>query len=310
MEIYRVRLSLISSLSTPWQADTIFGSLCWAFLRNYGEDRLREFLILYHSGEPPFILSNGFPGDLLPVPLSVYSVFPVHPGRQLNIETHEQMRTIKKLSFVKFEQFNEILHLRSFPLSDLEKEPIVDFTTLHSKINRITNTTGQEGSLYEVEEWALKTKYLSVYVKTTAHWRDKVLDLFELMSRVGFGKDKSTGKGHFKVLGMEQFNDFKIPDSPNGFVTLSNFIPARTDPTEGLYKTFVKYGKLGEEFSLEAVPFKKPLLMLSEGSVFCTGDAPLKDFYGRMVPNIAPPKPEVTQYALAFPIFLKYPSGQ
>ncbi|MFN3467230.1 MAG: type III-A CRISPR-associated RAMP protein Csm4, partial [Candidatus Brocadiales bacterium] len=168
------------------------------------------------------------------------------------------------------------------------------------------NTVGED-SLYEVEEQAIETEYLSIYVRTTTDWKDKVADLFEAMSKVGFGKDKSTGKGHFKYLDMERFESFNSPDDSNGFVTLSNFVPAKADPTEGLYKTFVKYGKLGEEFSLQDIPFKKPLVMFSEGSVFYTGNTPQKDSYGRMMFNIALRNPEVVQYALAFPVPLKYP---
>lgn len=85
-------------------------------------------------------------------------------------------------------------------------------------------------------------------------------------------------------------------------MSLSSFCPDETDPTEGLYKTFVKYGKLGEEFTFCGNPFKKPLLMIKPGSAFKTDGKP-KEYYGRMVDKIAPAKEsEVIQYAFAFAV--------
>ncbi|MFN3467310.1 MAG: type III-A CRISPR-associated RAMP protein Csm4, partial [Candidatus Brocadiales bacterium] len=117
METYRLRLKLVSSFITPWQADTIFGSLCWTFVRHYGAQKLKEFLTLYREGQPPFILSSGFPGNLLPVPLSAHFIFMNHTNEPPAIEIYEKLKTIKKLPFIKINQFNDILHLRSFEVS-------------------------------------------------------------------------------------------------------------------------------------------------------------------------------------------------
>ena len=134
------------------------------------------------------------------------------------------------------------------------------------------------------------------------------MDLFKILSKSGYGQKKSIGKGQFSV---EEFNEFtfKALDAPNGFVTLSSFCPSKNDPVKGLYKTYVKYGKLGDEYTFSGNPFKRPLVMVRTGSVFGT-DGPPNDFYGRMVKNIAPSKPDVVQYAyaLSIPIFTKHDS--
>jgi CRISPR-associated protein Csm4 len=62
----------------------------------------------------------------------------------------------------------------------------------------------------------------------------------------------------------------------------------------------VKYGKLGEEYALEEIAFKKPLLMLEAGSTFY--DSPVKQFYGRMVRGVSPAYPQVVQYGFALPV--------
>lgn len=75
----------------------------------------------------------------------------------------------------------------------------------------------------------------------------------------------------------------------------------RATPTDGFYKTLVKYGKLGGEFTFCGKPFKKPLMMITAGSSFKVKEY-IKLFYGRMVEDIAPAKPEVVHYGYAFSV--------
>jgi CRISPR-associated protein Csm4 len=96
--------------------------------------------------------------------------------------------------------------------------------------------------------------------------------------------------------------------NPNGFVSLSPFVPAQNDPVDGVYKTIVKYGKLGENYALCGNPFKKPLLLLKADSVFKTPDTP-KEYYGGIINGTASAKPEVVQFAYAFAVPMKYPKS-
>lgn len=66
----------------------------------------------------------------------------------------------------------------------------------------------------------------------------------------------------------------------------------------------VKYGKLGGEYTFSRNPFKKPLIMLTAGSVFRVQQS-VKPFYGRMIEGIAPSKPEVVHYGYAFSVPIK-----
>src|SRR5579864_8603715 len=69
MTTYRATFTQRGATLTPWQADTIFGMLCWAIVRREGADTLHTLLDLYAINQPPFVISNGLPGGLLPVPL-------------------------------------------------------------------------------------------------------------------------------------------------------------------------------------------------------------------------------------------------
>jgi hypothetical protein len=75
----------------------------------------------------------------------------------------------------------------------------------------------------------------------------------------------------------------ELDDVPgaDGFVSLSTFQPSSTDPVEGYWRSFVKYGKLAPEFH-DAAVFKRPQVMLEPGSCFRTGGPP-RSFYGSAI---------------------------
>ncbi|MGC8862247.1 MAG: hypothetical protein ACP5R5_05650 [Armatimonadota bacterium] len=77
MRTFRVRFRLVSSLGTPFHADTVFGHICWAIRYLEGEKSLEEFLAAF-DGVPPLLLSDGLPviGDKCYVP---YPALPARP---------------------------------------------------------------------------------------------------------------------------------------------------------------------------------------------------------------------------------------
>jgi len=293
MRTYKIKLSLKSGVITPFHADTLFGHLCWLVAYLEGKGNLEKFLEPFKEGNPPFLISDGFPGNFLPRPLSA----------EFNVEDAELKKEIKKRDFVSLADFNRIRETEFLELEAIEPS-IYEVTTTHNSINRLTHTTFAEGGLYNLEEMIVS--YISVYLKTVSEsWKGRVIELIEKLSNVGYGKKKSIGKGQFSVEEVSQF-EFDEIENPSGFVTLSNFCPSKGDPSEGLYRIFVKYGKLGEAFTYCGNPFKKPLVMIKTGSVFKTGTKP-KPFYGRVIEDIAPAAPSVIQYAYAFAVPIIYP---
>jgi len=108
-------------------------------------------------------------------------------------------------------------------------------------------------------------------------------------------------------MSFEPFAGFNAPADPNGFVSLSNFVPAKNDPVHGDWQTIVKYGKMGEEYASEDHVFKKPLLMLEAGSTFY--DVPCREYYGCLVKNLNPAYPQAVQYAFALPVLMALPQN-
>jgi len=138
-------------------------------------------------------------------------------------------------------------------------------------------------------------------VSYPAHLR-KLLDT---MKEEGYGKRRTAGYGQIKEIGPLEICDlFSKVENPDGFVSLSNFIPATTDPTHGFWHTLVKYGKIGEGISTDK-PFKKPLVMLEAGSCFLY--SPVRPFYGRIVAGINKSHPEVFQFGYALGVPMRFP---
>lgn len=301
MKTYRLKIKPHSSFLTPWQADTIFGSLCWVMAWCEGEKVLQSFLEEYKNGNPSFVLSDGMPGDLLPAPAHLSLLEQKGEG----FETYQKAKMLKKIAWLPLETFQSVRN-GNLKLEQAEKaETFKVFTTLHSSINRITGTTGEEGSLFELEEYASALNEISIYLKIKDGQEEKVFSLFKNLSLIGYGKKRSVGKGAFEIIGkLEPFDRFKDFSGANGYVSLSNFVPAQDDPTDGFYKTLIKYGKLGGEFTFCGKPFKKPMVMLTAGSSFKV-DGNIKPFYGRIVKEIAPAKPEVVHYGYAFAVPVK-----
>lgn len=90
MKTHRIRLKAHSGSLTPFQADTLFGHLCWTVAYREGDKGLEEFLKPFKEGNPPFLISDGFPGDLLPKPLSA----------EVNIDDPDERKEMKKVDLV------------------------------------------------------------------------------------------------------------------------------------------------------------------------------------------------------------------
>ncbi len=302
MNTYRVRLKLGGPFITPWHSDTLFGHLCWIKVRRDGAEALAEMLEACRNGNPPFVLSSGFPGDLLPRPLACRAI-----ERPSDEETFEAGRALKDSRFLPLESFEAARSGK--PVEPHAADPFVRTESLHASISRAGGTTKGEGTLFATELTWLndETEELSVYAAVRPGCEDELMDLFERLSESGFGKKSSTGQGDFHVAEFEAFA-FNHIDRPNGFVSLSNLVPASPDPTDGLYRTFVKFGKMGQERALGGRPFKKPLVMLRPGACFRSPDSS-KPFRGRMVGNLSPTFPDALQCGLAFTLPLRWPEA-
>ena len=235
------------------------------------------------------------------------------------MERVEAMRRQKKtrgIEYVRLHEFNALCRREPVELV-IQQDTLCTERVLKNQINRLTGgTTALDeeagGNLYDVNERRFIDRTngallpLAVYVKVADdEWANRTLDLFERVSLSGFGAKKSAGYGQFRVQGFEPFDGFGQLPEANGFVSLSNFVPAPGDPDRGHYRTLVKYGKLGEEYASSGrlSPFKFPILMFRAGSTFHTLEP--RQVYGRLVKGVHPEDEGIVQYGYAFALPIK-----
>ncbi len=313
VKLHRLRLKPHGATLSPWQADTLFGHLCWEAFFQGGPKGLQDFLEPFSNAKPPFVISDGFPNDTFPCPVLPPAALVTGDKceRERAMDDAKERKKITRLDQAQFEQFLRDGSLPTKTDSALVSQPRF---TLKNQINRLTGTTRgatedeetgnlyavQEFRFYSVEEQARVPAHITIYIWAENDTRAQEAESwFRLLSRGGYGKKKSAGYGRFDVLGCESFT-LTTPDKPNGLVALANFVPAPGNPHVGYYKTRVKYGKLGEAAILNGKalsPFKLPLMMLTAGSTFYCDAAP--PFVGGLVKSIHPDDPTIVHGAFA-----------
>ena len=137
MKTYRLRIKLAGNYITPFDADTIFGGLCWTIRFIEGEDSLKAFLAEYFAGTPPIILSNAFPGDLLPKPM-VPAKTASFSSRNQMIAAAREAKRVKKIEYLTLEEFLAVAQGETITIST-KKKPVNEIVTLHNQINRSYN---------------------------------------------------------------------------------------------------------------------------------------------------------------------------
>jgi CRISPR-associated protein Csm4 len=286
---WRLRLRPTSPWATPWHADSLFGALAWRCAEAYGEDVLLQWIAAFKSGKPPFLLSDALPGDWFPAPI----------GPRYQVKGEKTRLPV----WVNASDFRRMLKEPGFrsPDSPVGGEMSTSADRRQAAIGRISDRTDAGGALFEVEQRVLSRhsgEFFSLYVRAESH--GVVESLLALLSLTGFGKKSSTGLGAFRLEGEPERREWLDgQEGANGFVSLSHFVPAPNDPTEGGWQTQVSYPKY--HGSAVAHPFKGKLVQFVPGSWFCTGALP-RSWYGRVVPAGCPEYPEAVQYGLAFAV--------
>jgi CRISPR-associated protein Csm4 len=289
VKTYRLRLRPLSPFATPWHADSLFGALAWRCAEAYGEDVLVGWLDGFRGGNPPFLLSDALPGDWFPAPLG--PIYRSSVGDKLKVPIW-----VLPADFLKM--------LRDPGYRD-RASVVGDEMTLHAdrrhaSLGGLSGATDESGALFEVEQrilTSLSGGFFSLYLRSDSP--DVIQALVDSVSVTGFGRKSSTGLGAFQLDGpAEVYRDLDAFEGANGFVSLSHFAPAASDPTQGAWRTHVSYPKF--HGSSVQHPMKGRLLQLTPGSWFHTNEPP-REWYGRAVP-LKCEFPSAMQYAFAFAV--------
>lgn len=305
MNEYRLQIELVGPLLAPtveaaWQADTIFGHVCWALLRHRGDRWLADFLASCRSGAPPLVLSNGFPSGMLPRPL--WTDAPVREqAKDAALLAMARAKRQREHGLIPEADFGE--RCRGGQRGpEFAPSRVVSGIRQHSTVSRGGGVI-EEGGLYaQPESW---TPQVTVYARANESGYAALESFAQYLEFEGYGKRRSVGYGAVRRVEIEVFSGFPFIPHANGFVSLSNFIPDRGDPTDGRWRLLVKRGRLGDERSTDENPFKRPLVFLTAGSCFRSG--PPRPWYGSFIQGVAPGRPDVLQYALAYAVPVHVP---
>lgn len=182
MKTYYVKLESESSTLTPFQADTLFGHLCWVVAHKGGDKELEKFLEPFRKGTPSFIISDGFPDNLLPKPLS----------GEFNIDKPEERKEWRKVDFLSLDDFDSVRLGEKCERKTSETYMTIS-TTPHNTISRLTNSTLAEGGAYSLKEMNIQD--ITIYLKATSdEWKNRVVGLFSELSKIGYGRKNLSGK--------------------------------------------------------------------------------------------------------------------
>jgi len=334
-KVYKVTLKIKSSVITPFQADTFFGTLCWGIRFLEGEENLKKFINASLGKYPPLIVSDGFPEGYLTKPILAPLKYKeaeklakecYGEEKRMLIKGIMELRELNKIDLIAkdylLKHINSLSAIqmgRDFLTNGFKGPEIETQTNLRNTFNRLTARAKEGGLFSETETYYSSKSKITFYAKLdeTLFPLNRLKNLLKGYLEIsGYGADKSAGKGDIEFIALEN-SDLPKVDQPNAFISLSSFVPKADDPSDGSYLPIIKYGKLGEHYASSRInkldkngrmiglnPFKKPLYMFKAGSTFRLNKRPLAEYYGRIIENIHWDT-EIIHYGLAFPLGIR-----
>jgi CRISPR-associated protein Csm4 len=124
----------------------------------------------------------------------------------------------------------------------------------------------QEGGLHFTHAtWYADGVKLDLYVETDD--KDLFENLFIRLSEIGYGADRTTGKGQFAFELDAGFDSAAWNGNGGQRLSLSLCSASNLEAFEGTWKPEVKHGRTWSGHG-EQNPFKKPFFAFTEGSIF------------------------------------------
>ncbi len=251
------------------------GALAVSWMRSHGPEALRrDFIDPWLAREPRFVVSDAFPGDALPAPASL--TLPLWEWGE------EERKSVKKLRWLSHECFEAVQKGVKPTLKRAPGVSVENNVLMRNSVSRSTEAAATHDGLFEVPYRKLSDPdaCLTLYARGDGGGLEMLVQSLALLGQTGFGARASTGHGGFDVLsGPEPCPELDdLPDA-DGFLSFSTYQPAKSDPVEGYWRSFVKYGKMAPEFHHIDAVFKRPQVMLEAGACFRTGVSP-RPFYG------------------------------
>ena len=289
-------------------SDTIFGALTYAINELFPEI-VEEMISNFENDKPPFLLSSAFPFIKNHEEIIRFYPKPIlgNDLSELDMDILKKYKEIKYLDEEIFEDFingnideYEIIsnlgdyNQISFLLSKKDIENTVFFgknIITNNMINRISNKTNvfySEGNSFKSNS--------GLYFMITFFdegYESVIRSSIKFLKDRGFGKDISTGKGHFDYF-IEDGDNLYLNKKGSSFISLSRFIPKKEELD--IIKENSFYEILSKRARHSSGDLRKQIKFFKEGSTFPN----FKELYGMNVSSGVNVKS--SEYGYAFPI--------
>lgn len=282
-----------STFRSDLRSDTLWGIFCWAIRMIYGNIELERILRSYTNNEPEFIISSAFPfvekenkkWHYLPRPIIKENFIDQSQlSRKEKIQNALNRKKLKKVQLLELNDYTTFIKDASKSKEIIEKIAekknlfsIQSESIPHNTINRLTGGTlkleNKSGQLFQVDEYYFNTFEENVkagFFFLVKGNTDKLEGALRFLNHIGYGGDRSTGKGHF----IYELSDFSItePDDFNAYTNLSLYYPRKEELEEFNKSNLFTYQLVERQGFVGFVNYKevyKPTtLMFAEGSVF------------------------------------------
>lgn len=280
MTLCRFTLNPQSPWSGRLRSDTLYGLILWHVAEWEGDEACAKLIAAFETNDPPFLLSSAMPADHLPMPV----LPPIRRQRMRDLasknansdkelalfELLQKLKKFRKQQWLPLSAWqkhkDDLSALTLFNGGDFGAETKIRSRTAfepHVSINRQTGTA-MEGQLF-----FRRLRYFDpdtrLHLYASARDPDWLARYLGRIGEFGFGRDASSGNGQFTIERDTAFQagSFAVKDA-NASLLLSACAAPRMEDVAGFYRLEVKRGKTGP---CHANPFKKPFLMLQEGSI-------------------------------------------
>lgn len=268
MKLYKTTITPTSNFATTLKGDTLFGQMCWAIRYKYGEKRLAKLLKDYEN-KPFLIVSDGFASGYLPKP-SLPSI--------LLGENSDEKKINRKKIWLTLEDLHNGNFLNAKTDAEINNSDFSN-TVVKNSINYKTFTTEGNGfDPYGEDEYSISSKDIYFLIDEDFSL-DELKECFQLLSKMGYGKNTTIGKGRFE---FSEFEAIDVKTNSSVFMTLSPSSINNINCKNSYYEPFTRFGKHGANLANKN-PFKKPLLLADSGAVIVFEDSIDLKYIGKSI---------------------------
>ncbi len=289
MTLLKTTITATSNFATPLQGDTLFGQICWMIRYCFGKERLKELLKAYET-TPFLVVSDGFATGYLPKPTL--------PSRLLGEDGTMKKENRKKI-WLTLEALQKSNYTQA-KTNDEVSHKVVSDRVVKNSLDYRTFTTGEGFDPYSEEEYRFENRDIYFLLDEEFLSREELEKLLMLIGEVGYGKNRTIGKGRFTLTSLEKVT--LATQATTTYMLLSSLNAEGIEAKSFFYEPLTKFGKHGGDLATHS-PFKKPLLLAKCGSVVVFETPQSVAYLGSAIHGHSVHKETVHQgYAIALPI--------